>query len=198
MPATPTPLFIAITGTEGSGKDTYAHHLETKGFMHVSAGDFIRKQARAQGYKDPIPREVLSRIGDELKVKFGPSPITVSTLASYHHAREHFPAGLVISGFRRIGELEAFKAAGAVIIWIDADENIRYEREKARKRDDQALTLEAFQARGRKEYYGETEGGKEGVYLKGVEALADFKVFNNGDRAGFIKEVDQLLGLAGV
>ena len=100
------PKRIAITGKEGSGKDSLGNLLEERtGYLHISAGDVLRERAREQGHTDPIPREILSQVGDEMKKEFGPSPIIESTLKKYELLQVEFPAGVVISGLRRIGEL---------------------------------------------------------------------------------------------
>ncbi len=173
------PQFIAVTGQEGSGKDSLGAYLAKLGYMHVSAGDVLRSRAREQGYEDPIPRSVLSEIGDEMKKEFGPSPITESTLAKYNQSPEEFPAGLVISGLRRAGELTAFKSHGATTIWIEADVDRRFVNQTQRARGDEQ-SLEAFMNKGKEEYYGNTQGGEEGVNLQAIEALADCRVVNSG------------------
>src|SRR6266540_3131967 len=166
------PRLVAITGQEGSGKDSYGDYLAERGYMHVSAGDVMRTRARAQGYADPLPRSVLSQVGDEMKREFGPSPITASTLAEYERRQPEFSAGLAISGLRRIGELKAFKGHGAVALWIDADDNRRFANQSHRARSDQQ-DLAAFLERSGVEYFGTTDGGEHGVNLRAIEALAD-------------------------
>lgn len=172
------PKFIAVTGQEGSGKDSVGDYLALHGYLHVSAGDVLRTHARARGYKDPISREVLSEVGDALKKEFGPSPITESTLADYDRLQTKFPCGLVITGLRRTGELETFKAHGAIVLWIEADDDRRYKNQTKRGRADQQ-NREGFIKKSREEYSGKTQGGKHGVNLKAVEILADCRVAND-------------------
>ena len=186
------PRFIAIIGQEASGKDSYGNYLATKGYLHVSAGDVLRARARADGHSDPIPRSILSQVGDALKQEFGPSPIVASTFAQYAQARERFPGGLVISGLRRVGELYAFKERGAVLIWIDADDDRRFANQNQRARGDRQDRA-AFLERSKKEYYGDTAGGTDGVNLQAVEALADCTVTNNGSLQDLFVRADAAL-----
>lgn len=186
------PQFVVVTGKEGSGKDSYGDHLAEHRYMHVSAGDVLRARARAQGFKDSIPRSVLSRIGDELKQEFGPSPIVKSTIAEYKRQQENFPAGLVISGLRRVGELTAFKDCGAVQVWIEADDDRRFTNQSQRGRGDQQ-DREAFLERSRKEYYGDTDGGGDGVNLQAIESLADCVVVNDGSLEDLFRNADKAL-----
>jgi dephospho-CoA kinase len=187
------PRFITVTGQEGSGKDSYADHLAGKGFMHISAGDFIRSVARQErGCTDPIPRSILSEVGDELKARYGSSPITEASLSRYEQEREIYPMGLVISGFRRVGELRAFKARGAVALWIAASDETRFHN--LSHRPDQ-LSWEEFKIRSEQEYHGDTSGGKGGVNLKAVEEMADLKVVNEGTLQELYDNGDEALNL---
>lgn len=173
------PRLIAITGQEGSGKDSLGDLFANAGYMHVSAGDVLREYARELGHIDPIPRTILSQVGDRLKKEFGPSPITESTLKRYKSLQQEFPAGIVISGLRRVGELKAYKSHGAVSIWIDADEERRFGHINSRSRGDEQAR-EDFAAKSREEYYGTTQGGEDGVNLRAIELLTDCRVANNG------------------
>lgn len=173
------PKLIAVTGQEGSGKDSVGDYLALHGYMHVSAGDVLRKHARSHGHKDPISRQVLSEVGDELKKEFGPSPITKSTLVEYERLQKKFPAGLVITGLRRTGELEAFKRHGAIVLWIEADDSRRFKNQAKRGRADQQNRKD-FIKKSREEYFANTQGGEEGVNLQAAELLADCRVVNDG------------------
>lgn len=186
------PKYIAITGKEGSGKDSYGNHLAILGYMHISAGDVIRDRARLQGHTDPIPRATLSQIGDEMKKEFGPSLITESALADYEQKHATFPAGLVISGLRRAEELKAFKERGAVAIWIDASDDRRFANQSSRNRGDKQ-DINDFIERGKKEYLGNTDGGESGVNLWAIEALSDCRVNNDGTLEDLIQKADASL-----
>lgn len=192
MPNAKLPRLIAITGQEGSGKDSYGDYLAERGYMHVSAGDVIRAHARTQGYADPIPRDVLSLVGDALKKEFGPSPITESTLTNYTQRQAEFPAGLVISGLRRMGELLAFKDRGARALWIAAEADRRFAYQGKRSRSDRQ-DFEDFVARSEKEYLGTTEGGPSGVNLRAIEALADCRVTNDASLKSLFQNADSAL-----
>jgi|GEM_PF-672434 len=172
------PEFVAVTGRKGSGKDYLGRHLESEyGYLHIPASDVLRQIAREQGYEDPIPREVLSKIGDEFKKEFGASPITESSIARYQQDQEKYN-GLVISGLRRPPEVKAFKGRGAVALWVHADEAQRFNNTHSRNRGDQE-TLEEFRANDQLEYEGPAEADSNSIGLKAIEELADHKVTND-------------------
>ena len=186
------PHFIAIIGREGSGKDSYGNYLAQRGYMHVSAGDVMRSRARELGYTDPIPRSVLSKVGDEMKREFGSSPITEMTIAAYGLQKAKYPEGLVISGLRRVGELKSYKNHGAVLLWINADDERRFANQNHRSRTDQQ-DLKSFLERSNLEYYGSTDGGEDGVNLQAVEAMADCRVENNSTLEDLFSRATQAL-----
>lgn len=171
------PELIAITGREGSGKDSLGKYLAGLGYLHISAGDFLRDLARSRGHSGPISRTVLSQIGDELKQKLGPSPITESALQQYHDSPD--AQGLAISGLRRTGELEAFKKHGGFILWIETTDSQRISNQESRGRGDHS-DREELVGKSQEEYLGKTQGGHEGVNLQAVEAMADCRVANDG------------------
>lgn len=190
-----SPRFIAITGQEASGKDSIAEHLAKLGYLHIAAGDVLRKRARAAGHKDPIPRSVLSQIGDAMKQEFGPSFITQSSIKRYEEQKAQFTAGLVISGLRRAGELSAFKAQGAVALWVEADDDKRFSNQLRRARGDQQDRA-TFLERSKLEYFGATDGGADGVNLQAIEAMADFKVRNDGTLEDLLAKADDALRIS--
>lgn len=187
---------VAITGTDASGKDLYAQHLEDMGFMHVSAGDVLRNAARAQGHLDPIPRIVLSEVGDQMKAKFGSAPIVLSSIETYSEKKDSYPAGLVISGLRRVAEVKAFKERGAYVLFVDADPQIRFARQLNRKGREKSENIEDFLRSGQIEYLGQTSAELAGVYLQGVERLADVILLNNGEQADFFEQADKLIAVS--
>ena len=189
--APPLPPFVVITGREGSGKDSYAHHLAEKGYLHIAAGDVIRDRAREQGYSDPIPRSILSKIGDQMKRELGDSPITESAWRAYE--QQDHPVGLVISGLRRVGEIEACKARGGVVLWIDANDRRRFQNLQKREN---APSWEAFVTVGESEYNGTTTGGKTGVNLHDIQLMADCHVANSGTLEDLFRNADLTLARA--
>lgn len=162
------PELIGIAGSFASGKDTIAHRLEADyGFTHVSTGDMVRTVAMKE--RGSIERPVLHEVADQHRHRDGAGVFV-------EHALEQ-PRPLVITGIRSLGEAKALKAAGGVMLFIDAPATVRYERMQARHRDlETELTLEQFEANEQKEWHsGETDAD---FNLRDIKAMADVVMDN--------------------
>jgi len=180
------PEVIGIAGSFASGKDTIAHALEADyGFTHVSTSDMVR--AAAMRERGSIERPVLFEVATEHRHRDGAGVFVV-------HALEH-QRPLVVTGIRSLGEVKALKAAGGILLFIDAPIEIRYERMKARHRDAETeLTLEQFKANEAKEWHvGDDDAD---FNLRGVKAVADVVMENTVPIKDFIAEAEIHLNLA--
>ncbi|HRK40626.1 MAG TPA: AAA family ATPase [Candidatus Saccharibacteria bacterium] len=180
------PELIGIAGSFASGKDTIAHALEADyGFTHVSTGDMVREAAMRE--RGSIERPVLFEVADEHRHRDGAGVFVV-------HALEK-PRPLVVTGIRSLGEAKALKAAGGVLLFIDAPAQVRYERMKARHRDAETeLTFEQFEANEAKEWHsGETDAD---FNLRDIKVMADVVMHNVVPLEEFITDAESRLNLA--
>ncbi len=167
---TPTaqPQLIGIAGTFSSGKDTIAHFLvDDYGYTHVSTGDMVRKVATEK--YGSIERPVLHKTATELRYANGAGALVSEAL------KELRP--LVITGIRSLGEAKALKAAGGMLLFVDAPIEIRYERVRSRNRDNETeLTLEQFRENEEKEMY--SGPNDEDFNIRGISEIADISIQN--------------------
>ena len=178
------PELIGIAGSFASGKDTVAHALQADyGFTHVSTGDMVR--AAAQRERGSIERPVLFEVANEHRHRDGAGVFVT-------HALEH-PRPLVITGIRSLGEAKALKAAGGILLFIDAPSEVRYERMKVRHRDAETeLTLKQFEANEQKEWHsGESDAD---FNLRDIKAMADVIMDQVWPIDQFTAEVERRLG----
>lgn len=162
------PELIGIAGSFASGKDTVAHALEADyGFTHVSTGDMVR--AAAQRERGSIERPVLFEVADAHRHRDGAGVFVLHALETSRP--------LVITGIRSLGEAKALKAAGGMLLFIDAPAEIRYQRMQARHHDAETeLSLEEFEANEHKEWHaGETDAD---FNLRDIKAMADVVMDN--------------------
>ena len=171
------PQIIGIAGTFASGKDTLAEYLiESYGFTHVSTGDMVR--AEAQKRYGNIERPTLRIVGPELRAEGGVGVLVQKALEQ--------PQPIVITGIRAIGEAKAIKKAGGILLFIDANIEIRYDRMKKRSRDAETeISFDEFAESERKEV---AVGNSDEDYNQVViQNMADKTINNSGDLDTFYK-----------
>lgn len=184
MPYNTPPQLIGISGTFASGKDTVAEFLVSDfGFTHVSTGDIVRKVAMEK--YGSIERPVLAKAATELRYAQGAGALVAEAL------KETRP--LVITGIRSLGEAKTVKAAGGVLLFVDAPVELRYERIKQRSRDKEAeLSLEEFRANEAKELYAGPND--EDFNIRGIGKIADIVVENTTTLEDYIQHAYTQLG----
>lgn len=150
------PIFIGLAGTLNAGKDSFANVLaDEHGFLHMSTGDMVRLMKKREFGADS-PDALLLRNDpyiNNLRAERGPGFLIDEINANWLEEKEKYPGGFVASGMRAIGEAEAIRALNGIIIFVDADPKIRYERAMARQRDanEKGKTFEEFMATERSE-----------------------------------------------
>ena len=173
------PKLIGFAGTFASGKDTIAEYLaDNENFLHISTGDIVREIAREK--YGSIERPVLRKTADELRHEKGAGALVDEAVSRNKQADK-----IAISGIRALGEAKALKRAGGILVFVDADPRIRYERMKNRQRDNETqLTFEEFLINEEKEM----ESGKSDAdfNIRAISEMADIFVENNKTLKKFI------------
>lgn len=179
------PRLIGIAGSFASGKDTIAHHLvEDFGFSHVSTSDMVREVALKE--RGSIERPVLYEVATEHRRREGAGVFVKYALNK--------PLPLVVTGMRSMGEAKAIKAAGGVMLFVDAPAELRYERMKSRLRDREAfLSLDEFIINEQKEWH--TGDGDADFNLRDIKATADIVIENDLDLTAFLNAAYRALHL---
>jgi dephospho-CoA kinase len=171
---------IGIAGTGGAGKDVVADMLaEMLDGENSSGGDFYRVLSRYIYGLAPdasVPREQLYKVGSFMR-SFDPG-FTAKT--AIFKAEQQGKKCLIQSGLRTMGEADAVRAAGGIIIGVDADPRIRYDRISQRGHGTPAQkTFEQFLQQDSHENEGLSSTGP----TRGIRAIidsADIKILNNG------------------
>jgi dephospho-CoA kinase len=133
---------IGITGTLGAGKGTIVDYLvKHHGFAHYSARTFIAREVEKRGL--PINRDTLTEVANQIRKEHGTGYITQSLLEEAKANGEN----AVIESVRTLGELEALKIdPDFILIAVDADPKVRYERILRRGSETDKITFEKFLA----------------------------------------------------
>lgn len=179
------PQIIGLAGTFASGKDTLAKQLVNQfGYNHVSTSDMVRSAALEE--HGSIERPVLQTVATHHRHTDGPGYFATRAL------REDRP--LIISGLRSMGEVDAVRAAGGVIVFVDAPIQIRYERMKSRNRDREVdVTLETFTANEQNEWHVSDDPAD--FNLRDIKQTADIVIENQMSLDDFIDAAYKSLGL---
>lgn len=173
-----TPKIIGVAGTNGSGKDSLGEILaKYHGYMFVSGADFLREEAKKRGL--PIEREVLRTISAEWRRKYGLGVLVDKAVKIFKQSNKKYK-GLAVSPMRNPGEAQHIKDLGGVLIWVDADPKIRYDRISKRQRStEDQKTFDEFLAEEQAEM--QHSGDEATLSLSGVKAKADIFLENNGN-----------------
>jgi dephospho-CoA kinase len=170
---------IGIAGTNGSGKDSLGHMLQERhSWLFVSVSDLLRDEARKRGL--PIEREVLRTISAEWRRKYGLGVLVDKAVALLNKSGDKY-TGVVAIPMRNPGEAQKVKDLGGLLLWVDADPKIRYQRIYSRKRSaEDNKTFEQF-LREEHDEMDHQGGDKATLNLAGIKDIADIFLENNGN-----------------
>ncbi len=122
---------IGIGGLPRSGKDTLAEVFMANSFYGVSIGDIVRDEARVRhvSVPDPISIENLTETSNWLREQHGPDFALQACIDRYNEAsKSKTYKGLVVFSVRMALEVDFIVAAGGDVIWVETDDDVRYER----------------------------------------------------------------------
>ncbi len=174
---------IGLSGTNGSGKDTVGHMLQERhGFLFVSVTDLLRDEARARGQEPQ--REILRTISAEWRRESGSLGVLVDKAVElYKQVSEKYPGGLVLASLRNPGEVDTVHQHGGRVVWVDADQKLRYDRIAANaaargRAGEDNKTFEQFQSEEAAEMT--STGDAATLNMGAVKAKADVFISNDG------------------
>ncbi len=186
---------IGISGTNGSGKDTLGEVLAKKhDWLFVSGADFLREEARKRNL--PIEREVLRTISAEWRRTYGLGVLVDKGVELFNKSDGKYK-GLIISPMRNPGEAQHVKDLGGVLIWIDANPEIRYQRIIKRQRStEDRKTFKQFLMEEKAEMQPSKPGDAATLNMSAVKDKATIFINNNGKEVDkYISEAEIALGL---
>ena len=166
------PKIVGVAGTNASGKDTLGELLAARGYTVVSISDTLRAELRKDGLE--LTRENLSGRSQQIRAAEGDGAMAQRTIAAHGGGN-----GLVITSVRTPGEAGAIQAAGGTMVWIDADQRVRYDRIAGahRGRAEDMVSFEEFVRQEAVEMTPSQQGG--GLNMLGVKEIADVTIDNN-------------------
>jgi dephospho-CoA kinase len=179
-------MIIGITGTDGAGKGAVVDYLvQQKGFAHYSSSGQIITEITARGL--PVSRDTLRTVGNDLRREFGNDILIKRSLTQ---VAADGAANAVIESVRAKAEAETLQAAGGVLLVVDADQQLRYERIVGRGSAKDHVTFETFCAQEALEM---NDPDPNGMQKATVMQMANATILNNGDMSALHVRIDQWL-----
>ena len=164
---------IGITGTLGAGKGTIVDYLvKEKGFNHFSVRQYLIGEMEKHGLANNRDNMVVT--ANDLRAKHSPSFI-IEELYKQAKAKG---GNAVIESIRTPGEIDFLKKQGFLLLLaIDANPKIRFERIKGRKSSTDDIDYDTFVANEKREFTSDDPNKQN---LKKCIDQADIVLNNNG------------------
>jgi len=173
---------IGLVGEMGSGKDTFCQYVKESYpdvfvFRFSDALTDILKM-----FFDSVKREDQQWLSLALRERFGKDILVRALIKKYHNIAEGI---VILNGVRKQGEADQIRNAGGKIIYITADEKLRWERVKIRgEKADDNVPFEKFQEMGK----AEAE-----LQIPEVGKNAYFKIENNHSKEQLYKKIGEVI-----
>lgn len=181
---------IGITGTIGAGKGAAVEYLKSKGFEHFSAREFLIREIAQRGL--PVVRDTMHEVATDLRKRFDSAYI----VHSLYKEAAATGRNCVIESIRAVGEVELLKKQpDFVLLAVDADIRLRYDRIVARGSSTDHITFDKFVEDERKEM---SSADPAGMNIAECMRRADYVIENNGTLEELHGQLDRMMGQAGI
>ncbi len=179
-------IIIGITGTIGAGKGTVVEYLvKNKGFKHFSARDLILEEVNKRGLENIRDNMVI--VANELRQQYGSGYVADELYRRASVSGDN----CIIESIRTVGEIESLNKKGNfVLLAVDAEPKIRYERILERKTTTDDVSFEKFLEDEKKEMESDDSNKQN---LKKCIQMADFVIENNGSLEQLNNKIEEIL-----
>jgi dephospho-CoA kinase len=181
-------MLIGITGTIGAGKGTVVSYLvEQKGFKHFAVSDtFLMNEAKERGLE---PTRVARRdIANEFRSR-GPTKLMEAVYAMALPAIES-GEDVIIEPQHTKAEVEFIQSKGGIVIAVDADLEVRYERIRGRGGPKDGISFEEFKQHH--EFEMKQDDPNMNNHAAAI-AASDYVVMNNKSIKNLRSQVEKAL-----
>jgi len=175
-------MILGLVGTLGAGKGTVVQYLTSKGFAHYSASGYLKETLLARGIAPN--RDSYSALAGDIR------SANEAGLAKilYERCLVDGAQNAVLESLHDVGEAVFIKEIGGVLLGVDSDMEVRYERAVLRGSEKDHVTFEEFKTHMQRE-----EEGVGPHNIRKALVLADHMIMNNGTIDELHNAVDQWL-----
>lgn len=177
-------MILGITGTIGAGKGTVVDYLTQKGFAHYSVRDFLLQEIENRGL--PPDRDSMRTVANQIRAQHEPEYI----IKMMYEQAVAEGGDALLESVRAIGEAEFLMAHGVLLLAVDADRRVRYERIRARGLSTDNVDFDTWVEQERKEL---TSTDPSGQNVIGVMLKADYLIENDGTLDELHAKIDEML-----
>jgi dephospho-CoA kinase len=159
--------------------------VEKKGFVHYSVRAFLIEEIQKRNL--PVDRDSMRIVADDLRAKYHPAYLAEQLYLQAAHKGEN----AIIESIRAVGEVNLLQEQpDFLLLAIDADQKLRYERAMSRGNESDHVDFEKFQAQEALEMSNmdPTRGN-----IAACMAMADFTVRNDGDISALHQQLDEFI-----
>ncbi len=166
-------MIFGVSGFNGAGKGEVVDFLASQGFLALSLSDVIRDVLRQQGLEPT--RERMIETGNAIRAAEGPGGLATRLAAKFEPDRDY-----VVDSIRHPAEADTLRALAADfrLIWVEAAENVRFDRMRQRGRVGDPTTLEGLREIEGRELASTNSAAQQ---LLAVRAGSDVTVANDGN-----------------
>ncbi len=175
---------IGIAGTNGSGKDSLGQLLaDEHGYLFISLTDMLREELGKRGKS--TARENMRELSAEWRRQSGLGVLVDKAYDRYKQVQHNYK-GLVVASLRNPGEADSVHELQGVVIWVDADPKVRFDRLSKRGREDDPTSFEQFLEDEKAEM--QHSGDEATLSTAAVQAKSDMTLQNNGSTLEDLKQ----------
>jgi dephospho-CoA kinase len=159
--------------------------IEKKGFAHYSVRAFLIEEIKKRNL--PIDRDSMHLVGDDLRSTYHPAYLIEQLyLQSVSQGQN-----AIIESIRAVGEVELLQQKpDFILLAVDADQRLRYERAMARGNESDHVDFEKFKNQEEAEMHN-TDPTQMNI-AKCME-MANFTVRNDGDIEALHQQLDRFI-----
>lgn len=179
-------MIIGLVGKNGAGKGEVAKVLQSSGFAYYSLSNVLREELKKQ--EKEVSRKSLTEFANELRSAKG-----AGHLANVVASLLEPDCNTVVDSIRHPAEVEALrqkKYFNFYLLAVEAEAKTRFERIKARARENDTLTYEKFVEQEALEAAGKKPTDQQ---LNQTIETADARIENNGTVEELSQKVRQIV-----